>query len=401
MAPPRVDPDLVEVDLRSDEMLVNMGPQHPSTHGVLRLVLRTDGEVVSEVTPHIGYLHRCGEKIGENLTPRQYIPYTDRFDYLAAMNMNLGWSLVVEKLLGCEVTEKARHLRVIACELSRIASHLVAACCYGLDLGSFTPFTWAFREREKILNLFEELCGARLTYSYITPGGVTADLPPGWLERCEAFLEQFGPVIDELHALLTSNAIFVRRTAGIGVLAPEMAVDYGCTGPVLRGSGVDWDLRRDGEPRCRQMYEGYQFEVIAQVNGRYPQDYPYPPVPPQCVLGDCWHRFYVRMLEVVQSVKLVRQGMDQYRRAAGGCGEPIKLRQKLPKGEAYLETEAPKGQMGFMIVADGSPVPWRVRVRSSSFCNLSVTPELCRGCLIADVPAVVGSLDLVLGEIDR
>ena len=208
-------------------------------------------------------------------------------------------------------------------------------------------------------------------------------------------------MIDELHALLTSNAIFVRRTAGIGVLAPEMAVDYGCTGPVLRGSGVDWDLRRDGEPRCRQMYEGYQFEVIAQVNGRYPQDYPYPPVPPQCVLGDCWHRFYVRMLEVVQSVKLVRQGMDQYRRAAGGCGEPIKLRQKLPKGEAYLETEAPKGQMGFMIVADGSPVPWRVRVRSSSFCNLSVTPELCRGCLIADVPAVVGSLDLVLGEIDR
>ncbi len=164
MAPPRVDPDLVEVDLRSDEMLVNMGPQHPSTHGVLRLVLRTDGEVVSEVTPHIGYLHRCGEKIGENLTPRQYIPYTDRFDYLAGMNMNLGWALVVEKLLGCEVTEKARHLRVIACELSRIASHLVAACCYGLDLGSFTPFTWAFREREKILNLFEELSFSQMTF---------------------------------------------------------------------------------------------------------------------------------------------------------------------------------------------------------------------------------------------
>jgi NADH-quinone oxidoreductase subunit D len=200
---------------------------------------------------------------------------------------------------------------------------------------------------------------------------------------------------------LTSNAIFVHRTAGIGVLTPEMAIDYGCTGPVLRGSGVDWDLRRDGQPRCRQMYEGYQFEVIAQVSGRYPQDYPYPPVPPQAVLGDNWHRFYVRMLEVVQSVKLVRQAMDKYSRTPGNCGEPIKLRQKLPPGEVYLETEAPKGQMGFMIVSDGSPVPWRVRVRSSSFCNLSVTPELCRGCLIADVPAVVGSLDLVLGEIDR
>ena len=397
----RVDPELVEFDLRSDEMLINMGPQHPSTHGVLRLVLRTDGEVVREATPHIGYLHRCAEKIGENLTPRQYIPYTDRFDYLAGVNMNLGYALVVEKLLGCEVSERARHLRVMTCELSRISSHLVAACCYGLDLGSFTPFMWAFREREKILDLFEDLCGARLTHSYITVGGVTADLPPGWLQKCEAFLKQFEPVIDEFHAVLTNNAIFIRRTAGIGVLTPEMAIDYGCTGPVLRGSGVDWDLRRDGEPRATQTYEGYQFEVIAQVNGRYPQDYPYPPVPRAAVLGDSWHRYFVRMLEVVQSMKLIRQAMEKYSRSQGPIGEPMKLRQKLPKGEAYLETEAPKGQMGFMVVSDGSPVPWRVRVRSSSFCNLSVTSELCRGCLIADVPAVIGSLDIVLGEIDR
>jgi NADH-quinone oxidoreductase subunit D len=401
MAIEREDSDLVEFDLRSDEMLINMGPQHPSTHGVLRLVLRTDGEAVAELTPHIGYLHRCGEKIGEKLTPRQYIPYTDRFDYLASVNMNLGWSLVVEKLLNCDVSEKARHLRVIACELGRIASHLVAACTYGLDLGSFTPFTWAFRERERILNLFEDLCGARLTHSYITIGGVTADAPPGWMQKCEAFLTEFEPVIDELHKLLTSNSIFIRRTAGIGVLTPEMAVDYGCTGPVLRGSGVDWDLRRDGESRYTRTYEGYKFEVIAQVNGRYPQDYPYPLVPPQAVLGDCWHRFFVRMLEVVQSMKLIRQGIDFYGRAAGSVGEPIKLRQKLPKGEAYLETEAPKGQMGFMIVGDGSPVPWRVRVRSSSFCNLSVASELCRGCLIADIPAIIGSIDVVLGEIDR
>ncbi|MCA9225242.1 MAG: NADH-quinone oxidoreductase subunit D, partial [Planctomycetales bacterium] len=218
------DPRIVEFDVRTDEMLVNMGPQHPSTHGVLRLVLRTDGEIVSQVEPHIGYLHRSAEKIGENLTPRQWIPYTDRMDYLAAMNMNLGWALVVEKLIDYQLPEKARHLRVIISELGRIASHLVGMGAYGLDLGTFSPFLYAFREREKILDLFEEVCGARLTYSYITPGGVTADLPPGWLQKCEAFLAQFEPVIAEYHALLTTNAIFVKRTAGIGIMSPEMAI---------------------------------------------------------------------------------------------------------------------------------------------------------------------------------
>jgi len=397
----QTEPGWAEYDVATDEMLVNMGPQHPSTHGVLRLALRTDGEVVSEATAHIGYLHRCVEKIGENLTPRQWLPYTDRLDYLAGMNMNLGWALVVEKLMDLEVSEKARHLRVIASELSRIASHLVAACCYGLDLGSFTPFMWAFRERERILDLFEQLCGARMMYNYITVGGVTCDLPSGWIQRCESFLEQLTPVIEEFHALLTSNAIFVRRTAGIGVMSAQTAIDYGCTGPVLRGSGVDWDLRRDGEPRYSRMYEDYTFEVIAQTSGSYPADHDYPPVPAAAVLGDNWHRFYVRMLEVVQSVELVRQAMDKYRRTGGPMGKPIALKKKLPPGEAYMETEAPKGQMGFMIVSDGGAAPWRVRVRSSSFCNLSVISELCRGVLIADVPAVVGSLDLVLGEIDR
>jgi NADH-quinone oxidoreductase subunit D len=400
------DPRVVEFDVRTDEMLVNMGPQHPSTHGVLRLVLRTDGEIVSQVEPHIGYLHRCAEKIGENLTPRQWIPYTDRMDYLAAMNMNLGWSLCVEKLLNHQLPDKARHLRVIIAELGRLASHLVGMGAYGLDLGTFSPFLYAFREREKILDLFEEACGARLTYSYLTPGGATADLPRGWLQKCEAFLDQFEPVIQEYHTLLTSNAIFIKRTAGIGLLSPEMALDYGCTGPVLRGSGVDYDLRRDGEERVTEMYDGYAFEIIVQRNdalgqGHYPKDHDYPPVPREAVLGDCWHRFYVRMLEVVQSVDLVRQGIDRYSQAQGSWGEPIKLTAKLPKGEAYLETEAPRGQMGFMIVSDGSSIPWRVRARSSSFCNLSVTHELCRGCLIADVPAIVGSLDIVMGEIDR
>jgi NADH-quinone oxidoreductase subunit D len=395
------DPRIIEFDVRTDEMLVNMGPQHPSTHGVLRLALRTDGEVVSDVEPHIGYLHRCAEKIGENITPRQWIPYTDRMDYLAGMNMNLGWSLLVEKLLELEVPDKGRHLRVMIAELGRIASHLVGMGTYGLDLGSFSPFLYAFREREKILDLFEEVCGARLTYSYITPGGVTADLPEGWLQKCEQFLDELLPVISDYHTLLTTNAIFIKRAAGIGVLPAELAISYGCTGPVLRGSGVDHDLRRDGDPWYTRLYEDYTYQVIVEQEGQYPKDHVYPAVPRDAVLGDCWHRFYVRMLEVIQSMDLIRQSMDFYRQAAGDCGTPIKLKQKLPKGEAYLETEAPKGQMGFYIVSDGAAIPWRARARSSCFCNLSVTAELCRGCLLADVPAVVGSLDIVLGEIDR
>ncbi len=392
---------IIEFDVRTDEMLVNMGPQHPSTHGVLRLVLRTDGEIVSEVTPHIGYLHRCAEKIGENLTPRQFIPYTDRMDYLAGMNMNLGWSMCVEKLLGHELPDKAKHLRVMIAEMGRIASHLVGMGAYGLDLGSFSPFLYAFREREKILDLFEEACGARLTYSYITPGGCTADLPKGWLQRCETFLCELEPIIREYHTLLTSNAIFVKRTCNIGVLPAAMAIDYGCTGPVLRGSGVDYDLRRDGEERYTDLYDGYAFEVIVERDGRYPTDHDYPPVPGDAVLGDCWHRFYVRMLEVMQAIDLVRQAMDRYSTATGNHGEPIKLTAKLPKGDAYLETECPRGQMGFYLVSDGNSIPWRVRARSSSFCNLSVTHEICRGVPIADIPAIVGSLDVVMGEIDR
>ena len=385
----------------TDELVLNMGPQHPSTHGVLRLVLRTDGEVVSECTPHIGYLHRCAEKIGENLTPRQFIPYTDRMDYLAGMNMNLGWAMTVEKLLKTQLSDKAQHLRVIIVELNRIASHLVGMGAYGLDLGTFSPFLYAFRERERILDLFELACGARLTYSYLTVGGATHDLPSGWLKQCEEFLDQLLPVIVECHTLLTTNSIFIKRTAGLGVMSAEMAIDYGCTGPVLRGSGVDHDLRRDGEDRYTEMYDGYAFEVIVERDGHYPKDHEYPAVPREAILGDCWHRFYVRMLEVMQSIDLVRQAIDRYSTAKGDYGIPVKLTEKLPKGEAYLETEAPRGQMGFYIVSNGTSIPWRVRARSSSFCNLSVTHELCRGCLIADVPAIVGSLDVVMGEIDR
>jgi NADH-quinone oxidoreductase subunit D len=406
------DARVIEYDVRTDEMLVNMGPQHPSTHGVLRLLLRTDGEVVHEVTPHIGYLHRCAEKIGENLAPPQWIPYTDRMDYLAGMNMNLGYSLTVEKLVGMEVPEKAMTLRVIIAELNRIASHLVGMGAYGLDLGSFSPFLYAFREREIILDLFEEVCGARLTYSYLTIGGATHDLPaeieipPGlasltqqkmntklsWIDATLMFLEWLEPRIQEYHTLLTRNQIFIKRTAGIGILSREMAISYGCTGPVLRGSGVDHDLRKNGDPIYTRMYEGYDYEIPVA---------PFEDAPPEAVLGDNWCRFYVRMREVVQSIALVRQSIERYRTADGTHRLPFKLSQKLPTDECYLETECPRGQMGFYVVGTGNAEPFRARAKSSCFCNLSITAPLCVGTLIADIPAIVGSLDVVMGEIDR
>jgi NADH-quinone oxidoreductase subunit D len=426
-----MDPTVIEFDVRTDEMLVNMGPQHPSTHGVLRLVLRTDGEVIREVTPHLGYLHRCAEKIGENVTPIQFVPYTDRMDYLAAMNMNVGYSLAVERLCGLKVPEKADVLRVLVCELNRIASHLVGMGAYGLDLGSFSPFLYAFREREQILDLFEDLCGARLTYSYGTIGGVHDDLPDGWVERCRAFLRYFEPKIPEYHALLTDNQIFVKRTAGVGVIPKALALAHGCTGPVLRGSldrtagDPAWDLRKT-EPYCG--YETYAFDVPLPPFDRAPRG---------AVIGDCWHRFFVRMREVVESVKIVDQALDRCEKlqaewlavkAAHDAKKPtlsaddakkadaalaearrvkyahrVEPPRALPGGEVYVETECPRGQMGFYVV--GRPakdaVPLRVRARSSCFANLSLTDAVCRGSLLADVPAIVGSLDIVMGEIDR
>jgi NADH-quinone oxidoreductase subunit D len=389
------EPTVVEFDVRTDEMLVNMGPQHPSTHGVLRLVLRTDGEVVSEVIPHLGYLHRCAEKIGENVLPIQFIPYTDRMDYLAGMNMNLGYSMAVEKLCGMKIPEKAQVIRVIIAELNRIASHLVGMGAYGLDLGTFSPFLYAFREREMILDLFEEVCGARLTYSYITIGGVHDDFPDGWTGRCQKFLDYFKPRIEEYHTLLTRNHIFVKRTANIGNMSKETALEYGCSGPMLRGSldrtkgDPEWDLRKL-EPYCG--YEQYAFNAIIP---------PFPEKPAPAVIGDNWHRFYVRMLEIVESMKLIEQGLRRYPAAQGS--HRVEPPRHLPPGEAYLETECPRGQMGFYVVGRNTkdPVPLRVRARSSSFSNLSVTNEICRGCLIADIPAIVGSIDIVMGEIDR
>ncbi len=391
------DPTVIEFDVRTDEMLVNMGPQHPSTHGVLRLLLRTDGEVVKEITPHIGYLHRCAEKIGENLAPYQWIPYTDRMDYLAGMNMNLGWSLAVEKLCKMEIPERAQIIRVIIAEMGRLASHLVGMGAYGLDLGTFSPFLYAFREREKILDLFEEVCGARLTYSYITIGGATHDLPEGWVEHCRDFLDYFEPKIEEYHTLLTRNAIFINRTANLGVLPAGMAIAYGCSGPVLRGSGVNFDLRRD---QPYSMYDKFKFEVCCPIDPQGREAWP--EMPNEVKIGDNWCRFYVRMLEVIQSIKLVRQALDRYPNSQGTQrSSGWKATMKLPRGEVYLETECPRGQMGFLVIGKDDPIPLRARARSSCFSNLSVAGELCRSCLIADVPAIIGSLDVVMGEIDR
>ncbi len=377
-------------DLHTEEMLVNMGPQHPSTHGVLRLVLRTDGEMVLEAEPHIGYLHRCAEKIGENLPPYQFIPYTDRMDYLAGMNNNQAFAVAVERLCGIEVPPRAQVIRVLFAELNRIASHLVSLGTYGLDMGAFTPFTWCFREREMILDLFEAACGARLTYSYITIGGVRDDLPDGWIERCLEYLDYFEPKINDYNKLLSFNHIFVKRTGGVGVISAADAVKYGLTGPVLRGSGVRWDLRK---VRPYDGYEQYDFEIPIGQNGGSEG------FPSGVTVGDCWNRYFVRVREMVQSVRIIRQAIE--RLASGDLLAKKVKNLKLPDDEVYVEVENPRGQLGFYLRGDGSTVPYRVKARGPSFCNLSITKHVCRNVLLADVPAIIGSIDIVMGEVDR
>ncbi|MEK6676064.1 MAG: NADH-quinone oxidoreductase subunit D [Planctomycetota bacterium] len=377
-------------DLRTEEMLVNMGPQHPSTHGVLRLVLRTDGEMVLEAIPHIGYLHRCAEKIGENLQPYQYIPYTDRMDYLAGMNNNQAFAVAVERLCGIQVPPRGQAIRVIFAELNRIASHLVSLGTYGLDMGAFTPFLYCFREREMILDLFEAACGARLTYSYLTIGGAHDDLPDGWVERCREFLDYFEPKIDDYNNLLSFNHIFLKRTSKVGVISIADAISWGLTGPVLRGSGIRWDLRK---VRPYDGYETYEFDVpIAQSGGSNG-------IPQGVVVGDCWSRYFVRVLEMTQSVRIIRQAFD--RLPSGDFRAPKCVGMKIPAGEVYVEVENPRGQLGFYVMGDGSAIPSRVKARGPSFCNLSITTHVCRDVLLADVPAIIGSIDVVMGEVDR
>jgi NADH-quinone oxidoreductase subunit D len=388
-APPGED-RVVPGDVRTEELLVNMGPQHPSTHGVLRLMLRTDGELILEVIPHIGYLHRCAEKIGENVTPYQFVPITDRLDYLAAMINNEGFSLAVEKLAGVAVPERASYIRIIMAELNRIASHLVSFGSYALDMGAFTPFLYGFREREYILDLFESACGARLTYSYISIGGVTQDLPEGFIEKLKQFLDYFEPKIDEYNDLLSYNYIFVKRTAAVGVIPAAEAIAYGLTGPCLRGSGVKWDLRK-----CvpYDIYDRFEFDIPIGVDGGSDG------VPREVVVGDSWNRYFVRMQEMKQSVRILRQCAQQI--PAGEFRNKPKGVLKLPAKEVYLEVEGGRGQLGYLVVGDGKPVPKRVKIRGPSFCNLSITTHVCRQILLADIPAILGSIDVVMGEVDR
>jgi NADH-quinone oxidoreductase subunit D len=371
-------------NLRTEEMILNMGPQHPSTHGVLRLLLVTDGEVVSEAEPHIGYLHRCAEKIGENVNYQQFVPYTDRMDYLAGMNCNHAYSHAVERLMGLGIPERAEYIRILVLELNRIASHLVAFGTYGLDIGAFTPFFYAFRERERILDLFEELCGARLTYNYVRIGGVMIDLPPGWLKKVEQFLDYFTPKIKEYDELLSYNKIFIKRTANIGVLPAEIAVAYGVTGPNLRGSGIEWDLRKD-EPYS--IYDRFQFEVPIG-HGE------------MGTLGDCWDRYMVRIREMRESVKILRQALASIPEGPV-MAEEMGKSLKVPAGELYTRVENPRGELGFWVVSGGKDTAIRCKVRAPSFCSMSVFKDLSRGAMIADLVAIIGSFDIVLGEIDR
>jgi NADH-quinone oxidoreductase subunit D len=371
--------------LQTEEMLINMGPQHPSTHGVLRLVVRTDGELVSELWPQIGYLHRCFEKVAESVTYRQIVPYTDRLDYLASMNNALAYCLAVEKLMGLVVPERASYLRVIVAELNRIASHLVAFGTYALDLGAFTPFLYSFREREDVLAIFEKMSGGRLLYHYPRVGGVARDITAEIAADIHTFLATMRRAWPEYNTLLSDNAIFVKRTARVGVITAEQAIAYGLSGPCLRGSGVRYDIRK---AHPYSLYERFQFDVPVGEGLRG-------------AVGDCWDRYWVRMLEIQQSLNIVEQALDGL--PAGEFVAPKVPRMlKPPAGEVYVPCENPRGELGFYITSPGAKVqPLRVKVRAPSFSNLSVIHEICRGILIADVVAIIGSIDIVLGEVDR
>jgi len=369
--------------LKTEEMVLNMGPQHPSTHGVLRLELVIEGEIIKSVTPHIGYLHRCFEKHCEVMTYPQIIPYTDRMDYLASMSNEFGYVVAMERLMGIEVPERVEYIRVIMAELQRIASHLVALGTYGADLGAFTPFLFCFRDREKILNLFEITCGARLLYNYMWIGGVSHDLHPDFIRLAKEFIKEFRPNLKELNDLLTFNQIFIDRTANVGILPAETAINYGITGPNLRASGVKWDLRIN-DPYS--IYDRFDFEIPVGKgkNG---------------TVGDCWNRYYIRILEIKESLKIIEQAIDQI--PDGDESSAIPKRVKPPAGQIYSRVENPRGELGYFIVSDGSVNPTRVKVRAPSFVNMVVFGELCKGHMVADVVAILGSIDIVLGEIDR
>ncbi|MFD2599402.1 NADH-quinone oxidoreductase subunit D [Sphingobacterium corticis] len=379
--------------ISSQEMVINMGPQHPSTHGVLRLELITDGEIVKEVIPHLGYLHRCFDKHAESMSFGKSIPFTDRLDYLASMNNSHAFVMGVERMLGLDqsIPKRVEYIRVLVCELNRIASHLIAIGTYGIDIGAFTPFMWCFRDREHIMAMLEWASGSRMLYNYIWIGGLFYDLPVGFEERCQEFVDYFKPKLDELDELLTNNQIFISRTANIGVLPADVAINYGCSGPMLRASGIKWDLRRiDGY----SVYPELEFDIPVG-EGAMGQK------------GDCWDRYKVRVDEVRESVRIIEQCVDRLKKDFKRTPEfdPRALVPKkvnLKAQDYYVRAENPKGELGFYFVTkERSDIPRRVKARGPSFNNLSVLPVLGKDVLIADLIAILGSIDIVLGEVDR
>lgn len=366
------------IPLPTEHVTLNMGPQHPSTHGVLRLELVLEGEVVVESRPVIGYLHRGVEKIGEARTYPAFLPYTDRLDYLSSASNNAAYVQAVEKLMGLEVPERAQYLRVIALELNRIASHLVFVATFGNDLAATTAFLYAIRERELIMDLFEMWVGARLTQSTFKLGGVVEDIPEGFGEKVREFCRLLPGRIDEYDRLLTGNRIFEARTQGVGILPPELGVDYACSGPTLRGSGVSFDLRRAAP---YEVYDRLDFEVVTQST---------------C---DCLGRYLVRIEEMRQSVRILEQCLDQL--PEGEVRAKVGRVVKPPAGEAYGRVESPRGEFGCYVVSEGGASPARVRLRAPSFFHLAVLPQMLKGWKVGDVVAILGSIDIVLGEVDR
>ncbi|MFZ9504196.1 MAG: NADH-quinone oxidoreductase subunit D [Cyclobacteriaceae bacterium] len=379
--------------LRTEEMLINLGPQHPSTHGVLRLEVLMDGEIVKEVVPHLGYLHRCFEKHAERLPYNQVIPFVDRLDYVAAMNCEHAYVLGVERMMGLEgkLPKRVEYIRVLVAELNRIASHFIALGTYGLDMGAFTPMFWMMQDREHILRMLEWLSGSRMLYNYMWVGGLYFDLPVGFEEQVSAFVSYLRPKMDELDTILTENSIFIGRTAHVGVLPLELAINGGATGPVLRGSGLRYDLRKvDGY----SVYPELEFSIPIG-EGK------------MGTVGDCWDRTWVRVREVHESLRIIEQCITRLTSDLKRSKEfnpqefvPGKIRPKAQ--DLYARVESPKGELGFYFRADGkSDIPVRCKVRSCSFSNLSLLPEISRGVVLADLIAIIASIDVVMGEVDR
>ena len=365
--------------IKTEPLVVNIGPQHPSTHGVFRMRVTLDGERITDAEMVLGYLHRSIEKLAEERTWIQNIPFTDRMDYLAAMTGNLGYCTAVERLAGIEVPERAEYLRVIFAELQRIASHAMANGTFINDCGAWqTPLFYMFREREKILDLFEMTCGARLTINYMRIGGVSFDIPDEFMPRLQALVDELPDRIDEYERLLLENEIVLMRARGIGVLSPELAMNASVSGPMLRGSGIAWDIRK-ADPYS--IYDRFDFEI------------------PVGESGDCYDRFRVRMEEVRQSVRIIKQAMERLPPGSHAADVPLNLRP--PAGEIYSRIESPKGELGFYLVSDGGPTPYRFHVRSPSLINLSALKEMVVGQTVADAIVTLGSIDINVGEVDR